>query len=142
MDDTGCETMAILEKDITDLEILSGASVPGCGETAVATASGRDINRTYIVQANIFVHGQPLLDRWINVRVSLLPPNNPLNLRLSGIWIRHMLYSLSQPDNSLRSYLGNDLCEMTAALRPCDPREAVPPRFLWNSERIDRQSFP
>ncbi|EKV09407.1 hypothetical protein PDIP_64890 [Penicillium digitatum Pd1] len=130
MEDTGATAMKILQGDRRFLEALSGAPLPTYGSTTVSTAGGVVVVDNVVLQVNLFHDDQPMLPRWIEVRacINREPPNaRPAGARLSGVWLHHMLYCLSLPDNTNAMYVGNDLSEMLANLPPCNPALARPP---------------
>lgn len=131
LEDTGASVMKIHQSDRAYLERLSGAPVPVSGASTMGTAAGEIPVDNVVLQVNLYHNGQPMLPKWINVRACIGhdPPNAPPNLRLSGIWLHHMLYCLSLPDNSGRMYIGNDLTEIlaNAPTAACNPALARPP---------------
>lgn len=120
--------MSLWESDVSTLELISGAPLPGLGSTVVQTANGDKRVESKVVQAMIFHGNQPLLPNWVEVETAVSPqPTGSAPPRLSGIWIHHMLFVLSMPDNTQRKYIGNDMWEMMGNLVFCDPALANPP---------------
>ncbi|KAJ5811238.1 hypothetical protein N7447_010754, partial [Penicillium robsamsonii] len=129
LEDTGAVTMMFYQMDRIDLEKLSGAPLPSYGAVTAGTVGGCIQVDNVVVQANILVNGQPMLPRWTDVLVGIRrePPNTaPTGFRLSGIWIHHMLYCLTMPDNTGRMHVGNNLAEILGNVPPCNPAWATP----------------
>ncbi|CAI7670379.1 unnamed protein product [Penicillium palitans] len=130
LEDTGAAAMKIFQEDRRCLENMSGARLPVTATTNMSTAGGQVRADTVILQVNLFHLGQVLLPRWINIRACITrePRNTPSSgLRLGGIWLHHMLYCLSAPDNSGDMHVGTNLSEMLTNLPPCIPAYARPP---------------
>ncbi|KAJ5963721.1 uncharacterized protein N7479_003597 [Penicillium vulpinum] len=130
LEDTGASTMKMFQADKQQLEALSGHPLPVSSTSIMTTANGDVQVDNFIVQANIFCNNQPMLPQWTDIRVSVArePPNtSPSGFRLSGVWIHHMLYCLSMPDNSLNMHVGTSLLEILASVPLCDPALAIPP---------------
>lgn len=130
LEDTGAAAMKIFQEDRRCLENMSGAPLPVTATTNMSTAGGQVRADTVILQVNLFHLGQVLLPRWINIRACITrqPRNTPSSgLRLGGIWLHHMLYCLSAPDNSGDMHVGTNLSEMLTNLPPCIPAYARPP---------------
>ncbi|KAK4867624.1 hypothetical protein LT330_001134 [Penicillium expansum] len=130
LEDTGAIAMKIFQSDRDQLEALSGAPLPVSASTMMVTASGDVTVDNVVLQVNILHNDQPMLPRWIDVRacISRDPPNTPPSgSRLSGIWLHHMLYCLSMPDNTNAMYVGTDLTEILATVPLCNPAFAIPP---------------
>lgn len=130
LEDTGAIAMKIFQSDRDQLEALSGAPLPVSASTMMVTASGDVTVDNVVLQVNILHNDQPMLPRWIDVRacISRDPPNTPPSgSRLSGIWLHHILYCLSMPDNTNAMYVGTDLTEILATVPLCNPAFAIPP---------------
>jgi hypothetical protein len=129
LEDTGAAAMKIYPSDQQYLEHLSGCPLPVTSTTNMSTSAGVVPVRSVVVQVNIFHNDQPMLPRWINVRacVGNDPPNSPSSMRLSGVWLHHMLYCLSMPNNTNTMYVGTDVEEILANAPPCNPAYAIPP---------------
>ncbi|KAF9241034.1 hypothetical protein CBS147339_4315 [Penicillium roqueforti] len=102
IEDTGAIAMKIHQSDRLYIERLSGAGLPVTGTTRMGTAAGEVPVDNVVLQVNIFHNDQPLLPRWTDIRacISRGPRNASTGLRLSGLWLHHMLYCLSVPNNS------------------------------------------
>lgn len=98
----------------------------------VQTVAGLTATVNVVVQANIMVNGQPLLPRWVDVKVSIPyePPGGPSGERLSGLWFRHLLYTWTLPDNTGQMHVGNDMSEMLAAVPLTNAAYAIPPPII------------
>ncbi|OQE28237.1 hypothetical protein PENFLA_c005G10011 [Penicillium flavigenum] len=129
LEDTGAAAMKIYPSDQQFLEDLSGCPLPVTSVTNMSTAAGLVPVRSVVVQVNIFHDDQPMLPRWINVRACIGndPPSSPSSMRLSGVWLHHMLYCLSMPNNTNTMYVGTDVEEILANAPPCNPAYAIPP---------------
>ncbi|CAG8890964.1 unnamed protein product [Penicillium egyptiacum] len=128
LEDTGAAAMKICLSDQEYLERLSGAPLPVTSTTDMSTAAGLMRVNNVVLQVNIFNNDEPMLPRWINVRacVGRDPPDAP-STRLSGVWLHHMLYCLSMPNNTNTMYMGTDLQELLANVPLCNPAYAIPP---------------
>ncbi|KAJ5362445.1 hypothetical protein N7541_003289 [Penicillium brevicompactum] len=130
LEDTGATTMALFENDVFDLELMSGAPLPGAGSTLAQTANGQKRIELKVVEANIFMGNQPLLPNWVEVAAAVSPkPTGFAPARLSGVWIHHMLFVVSMPDNTQRKHIGNDMWEMFGNLIIPDSSLAIPPEI-------------
>lgn len=130
MEDTGASVMKIFEEDRCALERMSGARVPVTTTANLSTAGGQVRADTVILQVNMFHNGQVMLPRWINIRACITRQSRnspPAGTRLGGVWLHHMLYCLSAPDNTGDMYVGTDLTEIMGQLPPCIPAFANPP---------------
>ncbi|CAI7652564.1 unnamed protein product [Penicillium crustosum] len=130
MEDSGASAMKIFQEDRLSLERMSGAPLPISGMMNMSTAGGLMEADTVVLQVNMFHNGQVMLPRWINLRACIArqrPNTPPTGVRLSGIWLHHMLYCLSAPDNTGDMYVGTDLSEILTQLPPCIPAFANPP---------------
>lgn len=130
LEDTGATTMALFDSDVSDLELMSGAPLPGAGSTLAQTANGQKRIELKVVEANIFMGNQPLLPYWVEVATAVSPkPTGFAPSRLSGIWIHHMLFVVSMPDNTQRKHIGNDMWEMIGNIIIPNAVFAVPPEI-------------
>ena len=129
IEDTGAIAMKIHQSDRVYIERLSGAGLPVTGTTRMSTAAGEVPVDNVVLQVNILHNDQPLLPRWTDIRACITrePRNAPRGMRLSGLWLHHMLYCLSVPNNSEAMYVGTDLPEILANVPLCNPAYAVPP---------------
>ncbi|CAI7565981.1 unnamed protein product [Penicillium glandicola] len=130
LEDTGAAAMKIFQADRNQLEAMSGASLPVTGTTPMSTAGGLIQVDNVVLQANIFHNSQPMLPKWIDIRACITrdPPGAPqTGDRLSGVWIHHVLYCLSMPDNTGRMEIGTDLPEILTSIPLCNPAFAIPP---------------
>jgi hypothetical protein len=100
----------------------------------MSTAGGEVPVDNVVLQVKMFHNGQVMLPRWIKVRACIArqPPNTPVGVRLSGIWLHHMLYCLSAPDNTGNMHVGTDLPETLANLPPCNSALANHPLVIYN----------
>ncbi|KAJ5356985.1 hypothetical protein N7517_011594 [Penicillium concentricum] len=131
LEDTGASSMRIFSEDRNRIENLSGAPVPVFGKGIKQTAGGQVEVQNVILQANIIVNGQPLLPYWVDIKTSVTPGcKGSSGDRLSGVWIHHLLFVLSMPDNTQRKHMGTNLGEMTVNLPLPDYRNARPPAFI------------
>lgn len=130
--DTGASSMRIFDDDRDQIEILSGAPVPIIGEAINQTASGLMRVQNVVLQVMIFQNNQPLLPRWVDVKSGVTPGRRGSGGdRLSGVWIYHLLFVMSMPDNTRRTHIGTDIGEMLANLPIPDYQNAVPPPLVY-----------
>ncbi|KAJ9485500.1 hypothetical protein VN97_g7865 [Penicillium thymicola] len=130
LEDSGASQMKIFQSDRLSLEGMSGAPLPFTGTATFGTAAGDIEADSVILHVNLVHNGQTMLPHWIKVRSSVGREDGstpPMSFRLSGIWLHHMLYCLSAPDNTGNMYVGTDLFEITTTLPPCDLDLANPP---------------
>ncbi|CAI7614016.1 unnamed protein product [Penicillium viridicatum] len=130
LEDTGASAMKIFQEDRVGLERMSGASLPVLGSASMSTAGGVVQADTVLLHVNMFHNGQAMLPRWIEIRACIgrqTPNTGPAAVRLGGVWLHHMLYCLSAPDNTGNMYVGTNLQEILTNLRPCNPASANPP---------------
>ncbi|KAJ5154015.1 uncharacterized protein N7500_009454 [Penicillium coprophilum] len=131
LEDTGSSTMRIFSDDRFQIETLSGAPLPAVGQAIKQTAAGQIVVQNVILQANIMFNGQPLVPYWVDIQASVTPGRKGTSGdRLSGVWIQHLLFVLSMPDNTQRKHIGTDIGEMILNLPIPDYRNARPPRFV------------
>ncbi|OQE34566.1 hypothetical protein PENCOP_c017G02281 [Penicillium coprophilum] len=131
LEDTGSSTMRIFSDDRFQIETLSGAPLPAVGQAIKQTAAGQIVVQNVILQANIMFNGQPLIPYWVDIQASVTPGRKGTSGdRLSGVWIQHLLFVLSMPDNTRRKHIGTDIGEMILNLPIPDYRNARPPRFV------------
>jgi len=130
LEDTGSSSMRIFSDDRRNIELLSGAPLPILGQAIKQTAGGQMKVEDVILQANIIHNGQPLVPYWVDIKAAVTPGSKgPSGDRLSGVWIHHLLFVLSMPDNTKRKHIGTDIGEMLLNLPIPDYGNAVPPPF-------------
>ncbi|KAJ5497512.1 hypothetical protein N7463_009499 [Penicillium fimorum] len=131
LEDTGASSMRIFNDDKNQIERLSGAHVPVVGQGMKQTASGPVPVQNVILQANVMYNGQSLLPYWVDIKASVTPGRRgPSGDRLAGVWIHHLLFILSMPDNTQRKHIGTDINEMILNLPIPDYKNARPPPFV------------
>jgi hypothetical protein len=123
--DTGASSMRIFDEDRDQIEMLSGAPVPIIGEAMNQTASGLMKAQNVVLQVMIFQNDQPLLPHWVNVKAGVTAG------RRGGVWIYHLLFVMSMPDNTRRTHVGTDIGEMLANLPIPDYKNAIPPPLVY-----------
>ncbi|KAF3398345.1 hypothetical protein F1880_006100 [Penicillium rolfsii] len=104
VDDTGACSMNIFASDIAELERAANVNIQVAGHMLVATASGHTCMPAYHLQARLIdevAGASNYMTPWTDIRV-LVRPGGPSHAghRLSGIWIRHLLYFANAPDNT------------------------------------------
>ena len=130
--DTGASSMRIFDDDRYQIEMLSGAPLPIIGEAMNQTASGLMRVQNVALQVMIFHKNQPLLPHWVNVKAGVTPGRSgPGGDRLSGVWMYHLLFVMSMPDNTRRTHIGTDIGEMLANLPIPDYKNAIPPPLFY-----------
>ncbi|CAG8927997.1 unnamed protein product [Penicillium salamii] len=130
LEDTGSSSMRIFSEDKENIERLSGASLPVIGHALKQTAAGQVQVQNVVLQAMIIQNQQNLLPYWVDIKAAVTPGAQGLSGdRLTGVWIHHLLFVLSMPDNTQRKHIGTDLNEMMLNLPLPDHKNAVPPTF-------------
>ncbi|CAG8024512.1 unnamed protein product [Penicillium salamii] len=130
LEDTGASSMRIFSEDKENIERLSGASLPVIGNALKQTAAGQVQVQNVVLQAMIMQNQQNLLPYWVDIKAAVSPGAKGLSGdRLAGVWIHHLLFVLSMPDNTQRKHIGTDLNEMMLNLPLPDHKNAVPPSF-------------
>lgn len=103
LDDTGSENMLIYESDISEIQQQTGVVCQDLGHALLNTVTGQIPVRAVLAEVCVSeraVWSEFTQSRWCDV-VIFVRPGNPLPgvPRLSGIWIRHIVYSQTRPDN-------------------------------------------
>ncbi|KAJ5726940.1 hypothetical protein N7493_005967 [Penicillium malachiteum] len=110
LDDTGSQNMLIYESDRYEMENVCNDICQEMGQTFVNTAAGSSAMRVVHLEVTILSSGtkRPLVP-WTKVACYIMPgARQPGEPRLSGIWLRHMLYTLTRPDNHGMLYISDE----------------------------------
>ncbi|KAJ5779239.1 hypothetical protein N7457_006959 [Penicillium paradoxum] len=129
--DTGSSSMRLFPQDIAEIETLSGAVVPGIGNSMNQTAAGLMNVQNVVLQAMIYVQGEALLPGWVNIKACVSSSGGAGAERLSGVWLFNLLFILSMPDNQRGLFIGTDVGEMLATLPIPDYRNAIPAPIIY-----------
>lgn len=143
MDDTGSDILSVYRSDIDEMSILN--SSPGfvaLGWQEYASPGGRSylpiVELTVALIDPAIADGSAYLMPFINVFAGVLegsPQTNTtgINSRLSGRWIREVLYSATSPNGNRELYLSqkkSDLKDIPGATRGVAHRWRHDPGFL------------
>ncbi|KAJ5779120.1 hypothetical protein N7457_006840 [Penicillium paradoxum] len=124
--DSGASALRMFETDRQQLEQLSGAPVPTLSTQFYSTASGKLRTENICLQAMIHRQGQPIFPTWVDIKCALSAGGpSPGRDRLSGVWLYHLLFVMSMPDNTHSTHIGTDIYEMLNTLPVPDIRNAV-----------------
>ncbi|KAJ5910623.1 hypothetical protein N7504_005266 [Penicillium tannophilum] len=111
LDDTGSKHMLIYEQDCWDIEDICNFICPEAGQTFVCTAAGTGIFKVIHVEATLFWdHGFTKIQviPWTPVTCYVAPGRQVGSQpRLSGVWLRHLLYHVTRPDKEGNLYLAD-----------------------------------
>jgi hypothetical protein len=133
VDDTGAGSMNLFASDIEELERAVHGTLQVIGHAIVGTASGNTCMPAYHLQARLIdeaTGGSNYLTPWTDIRVYVRPGAASFNdERLSGTWIRHMLYFANPPDNTGNLYLEDSLADFVEGLPDVDVTQARAPRW-------------
>lgn len=130
MDDTGATTALIFEADLDQIQDTSGCDATSLGPIYAKTANGAVSRETYRLEVNIITPDhEELLDTWVPIQVTVVPGSQQADSppRLSGMWMRHMLYTATCPDNKGYLYISNSLGGLTSQMPTVNAKDALPP---------------
>ncbi|KAJ5618567.1 hypothetical protein N7528_006678 [Penicillium herquei] len=125
LDDTGSQNMLIYESDRYEMENVCNYICQEMGQTFVNTAAGSSAMRVIHLEVSILSLGMKRrLVPWTKVACYIMPgARQPGEPRLSGIWLRHMLYTLTRPDNNGMLYISDEgFHESVNITFPVEPR--------------------
>lgn len=101
--------MLLFEEDVQALAKLSGSYPSSLARTFVNTAVGSGELPVVLIEA-IFFHGRGQTVRWTQIACYAAPGAARAGYpRLSGIWLRHLLWHLSRPDLEGELIIGDNL---------------------------------
>lgn len=111
LDDTGSKHMLIYEQDCWDIEDICNFICPEAGQTFVCTAAGTGIFKVIHVEATLFWDQgftKVQVIPWTPVTCYVAPGRQAGSQpRLSGVWLRHLLYHVTRPDKEGNLYLAD-----------------------------------
>ena len=144
IDDTGSTMTRLWESDIRQIQTLAGgAPLVGMGTITFIDSNGVvTACKTYQLEVNVVSeNGQAIIPKWNRIQVVAAPDSikQKGSDRLSGIWLRHVMYTATVPDNKGRLYLSSTRDELVNALPDVPVQLANPPPYLsrgsWTLER-------
>ncbi|KAJ6023772.1 hypothetical protein N7540_004569 [Penicillium herquei] len=127
LDDTGSPNMLIYEQDRWEMENICNFVCQEMGQTYVNTAAGSATMRVIHLEVSLLSSGlKRQLVPWTKVACYIMPGmRQPGEPRLSGIWLRHLLYTLTRPDNQGMLYISDegfhDTVNITYPVQPRPP---------------------
>lgn len=135
IDDTGSTMTRIWESDIRQIQTLAGgAPLVGMGTMTFIDATGTvTACKTYQLEVNVLRSddGHAIIPKWNRIQVVAAPDRirDKGSNRLSGIWLRHVMYTATVPDNKGRLYLSATRDELVDALPDVSVRLANAPPY-------------
>lgn len=128
LDDTGADNMLLFKEDVdtmTWLAIHPGESYIRRGGTL--TAGGWEWGEYHKLEVAILQDGQPVTD-WVTIKAFVKPGSQESNNmpRLSGMWMRRMVYIATAPDNTGRLFLSTTKAGLERMLPDVDAANAEP----------------
>ena len=122
--------MLIYKADLTELADAVGYRPQYLGSVSSMSAGGPVRLQSYFLQASMTDESRNPLIGWTNLQVVVKPGHaDPTRERLSGIWVRHMCFQATVPNNQGVLYLTDSLQELGMQLPTADPSTALPPRM-------------
>lgn len=132
LDDTGASHMFMFQADLDQVQQSCARLALPLGDMIGHTPNGTMVHPTYRLEVNIVdADHEPILDEWVPVRVMVKPGSQQSNNmdRLSGMWMRHVLYTATCPDNNGRLYVSKSRNGLFTQMPPVDYKSARPPPF-------------
>lgn len=142
VDDTGASIPDIYDTDLADIQMICGSRATTCASFDIETANGKVTRETYHFQAAILVGPDKHVmgGRWFDVQTSVCHrPASWRGPRLSGIWIRHVLYQATVPDKHGNWYISDNLDELGHIVPRVNLAESETPKFV--SSRLKNFEF-
>ncbi|KAJ5179175.1 hypothetical protein N7492_002385, partial [Penicillium capsulatum] len=101
LDDTGSQFMHLYEDDLDLIHHSAGRFAPGLGVINGSTAAGWLQLPTVELEARIYCDDGSPMAEWVKIQTTAQQGSAQSNgnHRLSGIWVRHILYTATAPDN-------------------------------------------
>ncbi|KAJ5715505.1 uncharacterized protein N7483_012686 [Penicillium malachiteum] len=125
LDDTGSPNMLIYEQDRWEMENICNYVCQEMGQTFVSTAAGSATMRVIHLEVSLLSNPMKLqLVPWTKVACYIMPGMRQVGEpRISGIWLRHLLYTLTRPDNKGMLFLSDEgFCDTVNIMYPVQPR--------------------
>lgn len=134
MDDTGATTMLLFHEDLVEIQQACGDLANYLGDITSRTANGPMACSNYRLEVNVIDEDyEEILDQWVPLTVTVKPGSRQSNGadRLSGMWLRHLLYTATCPDGKGRLYISKSRNGLVTELPSVKPDEIDPaPRFV------------
>lgn len=112
LDDTGCKHMLMYDEDRWVLEEKYNFDCPEMGTAYVGTPAGPAGLRVIHVDVTMFWnegYTKHQVIPWTTVTCYvILGGQNPTQPRLSGVWLRHLLYTMTSPDDKGLLFLSDE----------------------------------
>ncbi|KAJ5640187.1 uncharacterized protein N7484_008049 [Penicillium longicatenatum] len=139
LDDTGSQHMLIYEQDCWDIEDICDFICPEAGQTFVRTAAGTGIFKVVHVEAALFWDqgfSKVQVVPWTPVTCYVAPGRQlGSQPRLSGVWLRHLLYHVTRPDNEGNLYLSDQDWDASINVGPFEmANRQAPPLVAYFNE--------
>ncbi|KAJ5949823.1 hypothetical protein N7454_001407 [Penicillium verhagenii] len=136
MDDTGSKHMLIFAQDLFDIEEICNAMCPEAGQSFVRTAAGSGVFNVVHVEAAIFWdrredNTKQQVIPWTTITCYVAPsPRRKSQPRLSGVWLRHLLFHITRPDGNGKLYLTDQVIDDSINLTSLEIQNRAPPPIL------------
>lgn len=130
VDDTGATTMLMYKADLDEIQTIAGRDAVALGPISGRTPNGPITFPTYRLEVNIIdADYEPLLDKWVPLQCLVKDGDQESDgmPRLSGMWMRHMLYTGTCPDNRGLLYVSNSLGGLISEMPVVKAKLAQPP---------------
>ncbi|KAJ5261111.1 hypothetical protein N7478_011706 [Penicillium angulare] len=112
LDDTGCKHMLIFDRDRWEIEEKYNCECPDMGTTYVSTAAGVAALKAIHVDVSLFWdegYAKHQILPWSTVTCYVVSGSvAPTQPRLSGVWLRHLLYTMTRPDKEGSLFLSDE----------------------------------
>jgi hypothetical protein len=110
--DAGSHAPLLFENDIKEIEHIGGYLIPKLGQVDGYTVNGTVTLTAVNLNMCLYSDGKPL-HRWLEIRAVYLPGSKPEHIdRLPGVWMRHMVHLLTNPDNRQEVDCSNDMVHL------------------------------
>lgn len=143
LDDTGSSMPIIYQDDVQRITAYAGGSKPPflCYINSLNAGRNTAVDPTCLIEYNIrstlpgYGWMRPA-GKWITVQTIMKQHDfDPAqDYRLSGMWMRRILYTATAPDNLGLFYMAESLTTLKASLPESDVRNAVPQPFYGPSD--------
>lgn len=127
LDDTGASYMMLFEEDVIELtELARNPEWSYIRRTTTCTANGLANVEMHKLEVAILSNGQPVTG-WVPIKANVKEGScEPNDYRLSGMWMRQMLYTATAPDNTGRLWLSTTKAGLGRILPDVDAADAQP----------------
>lgn len=128
LDDTGAYIMLLFQEDVSTMtELASNPYDSYIRRGTAVTAAGWGWGEYHMLEVAILQDGQPVTG-WITIKAFVKPGSQQSNYnpRLSGMWMRRMIYTATAPDNTGRLFLSTTKAGLDRMLPDVDAANAEP----------------